>query len=127
MENGYSLTQGMEKIMVRCGTLFGKGPRLLLAIVILVVGLMLIKWVEKLVKKILLKSRIDETAHKLIVQIVSISLKVLVFLMTASQLGIDTASLVTLLGAVGLAVSLAVKDSLGNLAGGFWCCFPNRL
>ena len=100
-----------------------KGPHLLLAIVILVVGLMLIKWVEKLIKKILLKSRIDPTAHKLIVQIASISLKVLVFLMTASQLGIDTASLVTLLGAVGLAVSLAVKDSLGNLAGGFLVLF----
>ena len=124
MENGYSLTQGMEKIMDKVWDfILDKGPRLLLAIVILVVGLMLIKWVEKLVKKILLKSRIDETAHKLIVQIVSISLKVLVFLMTASQLGIDTASLVTLLGAVGLAVSLAVKDSLGNLAGGFLVLF----
>ena len=124
LENGYSLTQGMEKIMDKVWDfILDKGPRLLLAIVILVVGLMLIKWVEKLVKKILLKSRIDETAHKLIVQIVSISLKVLVFLMTASQLGIDTASLVTLLGAVGLAVSLAVKDSLGNLAGGFLVLF----
>ena len=124
LENGYSLTQGMEKIMDKVWDfILDKGPRLLLAIVILVVGLMLSKWVEKLVKKILLKSRIDETAHKLIVQIVSISLKVLVFLMTASQLGIDTASLVTLLGAVGLAVSLAVKDSLGNLAGGFLVLF----
>ena len=114
----------MEKVIDKVWDfILDKGPHLLLAIVILVVGLMLIKWVEKLVKKILLKSRIDETAHKLIIQIVSISLKVLVFLMTASQLGIDTASLVTLLGAVGLAVSLAVKDSLGNLAGGFLVLF----
>lgn len=122
--NSYSLTQSMEKIMDKIWDfILDKGPHLLLAIVILVVGLMLIKWVEKLIKKILLKSRIDPTAHKLIIQIASISLKVLVFLMTASQLGIDTASLVTLLGAVGLAVSLAVKDSLGNLAGGFLVLF----
>lgn len=118
------LTRKMEKVIDKVWDfILDKGPHLLLAIVILVVGLMLIKWVEKLIKKILLKSRIDPTAHKLIVQIASISLKVLVFLMTASQLGIDTASLVTLLGAVGLAVSLAVKDSLGNLAGGFLVLF----
>ena len=119
-----SLTRKMEKVIDKIWDfILDKGPHLLLAIVILVVGLMLIKWVEKLIKSILLKSRIDPTAHKLIVQIVSISLKVLVLLMTASQLGIDTASLVTLLGAVGLAISLAVKDSLGNLAGGFLVLF----
>ena len=119
-----SLTRNMEKVIDKIWDfILDKGPHLLLAIVILVVGLMLIKWVEKLIKSILLKSRIDPTAHKLIVQIVSISLKVLVLLMTASQLGIDTASLVTLLGAVGLAISLAVKDSLGNLAGGFLVLF----
>lgn len=50
-------------------------------------------------------------------------LKVLVLLCAAGTLGINTTSLITLLGAVGLAASLAVKDSLASLAGGFMVLF----
>lgn len=100
-----------------------EGPLLLKAVIILVVGLILAKALEKLIKNILLHSRIDATAHKLIIQMAGIGMKVVVLLATAGTLGIDTTSLVTLLGAVGLAASLAVKDSLGNLAGGFIVLF----
>lgn len=105
------------------GFILDKGPKLLMAVIVLIVGLLLVKAAEKLIKKLLLKSHIDATAHKLIIQIASIGLKVLVFLVAAETLGIKTTSLVTLLGAVGLALSLAVKDSLGNLAGGFLVLF----
>ncbi len=100
-----------------------KGPTLLGAILILVIGLIIVKALEKVIKKLLKHSKIDETAHKLIIQIAGIGMKVIVLLAAAGTLGIDTTSLVTLLGAVGLAASLAVKDCLGNLAGGFLVLF----
>lgn len=103
--------------------ILAEGPVLLKALIILVVGLLVVKALEKLMKKLLMHSRIDQTAHKLIIQIASIGMKVVVLLATAGTLGIDTTSLVTLLGAVGLAASLAVKDCLGNLAGGFLVLF----
>lgn len=103
--------------------LFNNGPKILGALIVVIVGLLLVKAAEKLIRKALKRSRIDETAHKLIIQIASISMKVLVFLCTAATLGINVTSLITLLGAVGLAASLAVKDCLGNLAGGFLVLF----
>lgn len=103
--------------------IFTSGPKFLGAVLIVVVGLLLVKLAEKLIYKALQKSRIEATAHKLIVQIVSILLKVVVLLTAAGTLGINTASLITVLGAAGVAVGLALKDSLGNLAGGFLVLF----
>ncbi len=103
--------------------IFDNGPRFLGAVIVLIAGLLLCKAAGKLMKKALKKSHIDETAHKLILQIADIMLKVLVLLCAAGTLGINTTSLITLLGAVGLAASLAVKDSLASLAGGFMVLF----
>lgn len=103
--------------------LFNNGPKLLGALIVVIVGLLLVKAMEKLIRKALNKSRIDATAHKLIVQIASIGMKVIVLLCAAATLGINVTSLVTILGAVGLAASLAVKDCLSNLAGGFLVLF----
>ena len=95
------------------------GPKFLLAIVVLIVGLALTKAAEKPMRRILQKSKIDASAHKLILQIVNIALKVVVLLITAETLGIKTTSLIALFSAVGLAISLAVKDFLSNMTGGF--------
>ena len=95
------------------------GPKFLLAIVVLIVGLALTKAAEKPMRRILQKSKIDASAHKLILQIVNITLKVVVLLVTAETLGIITTSLIALFSAVGLAISLAVKDFLSNMTGGF--------
>lgn len=118
-----TLEQGTGILDKAISFVFDNGPRLLGAVIVLIVGLLLCKAAGKLMKKALKKSRIDETAHKLILQIADIMLKVLVLLCAAGTLGINTTSLITLLGAVGLAASLAVKDSLSSLAGGFMVLF----
>lgn len=99
------------------------GPRLLLAIIVLIVGLILTKVIKKIVKKALTKSTVETTAHKLIVQILDIILKFVVILIAAETLGIKTTSLITIFGAAGVAISLALKDSLSNVAGGFLVLF----
>ena len=102
------------------------GPKVVLTIIVLIVGSVIIKVIGKLTKKALAKSHhIDPTAHKLIRQIIDILLKFVLILVAAETIGIKTTSLITVFGAAGIAISLALKDSLGNVAGGFLILFSH--
>ena len=92
-------------------------PKLLLALVTLIVGLWLI---NKVVKTTLSKmeSNIDPTLHKFIGSLVSVGLKGLLLISVASMVGIATTSFIAVLGAAGLAIGLALQGSLSNFAGG---------
>ena len=88
----------------------------LVALVILVIGIFLSKKVARLVKGAMEKKDLDPTltgfAHGLILY----SLGILVAIAAASQLGINTTSFLTIVGAAGLAIGLALKDTLSNFA-----------
>lgn len=100
-----------------------KGLDILVSIAIVVVGLIIIKFLMSTLKKILKKSKLDPICHKFVVSFTKITLYVLVFIIACSNLGVPMTSLVTVLGAAGLAIGLAVQDSLSNLAGGFILLF----
>ncbi|TLP41115.1 mechanosensitive ion channel family protein [Arcobacter arenosus] len=90
-----------------------------MAIVIFVIG----KWVARKVADIAFKlmmknSKIDETLAKFLDDIIYYILVVMVVLTALKQLGVDTTSFFAILGAAGLAIGLALKDSLGNFASG---------
>ncbi len=93
-------------------------PKLITAIAILVVGLFMIKMMVKLSKKVMTKQNVDLTLQKFLGDLVSWSLKALLFVTVISQLGIATTSFAAILGAAGLAVGLALQGSLANFAGG---------
>ena len=114
------MNEWIEQLMT---FLQNNGPKLLLSVIVLIVGLFLVKLIKKIIKKALGKSHIDSTAHKLIIQILDILLKFVVILIAAETLGIKTTSLITVFGAAGVAISLALKDSLSNVAGGFLVLF----
>lgn len=99
------------------------GPKILLSIIILVVGLIIIKLLMGVVKKILKKSKLDPICHKFVRSLLQITLYILIIIIALSTLGVDMTSLVAMLGVAGLAVGLAVQDSLANLAGGFILLF----
>ncbi len=89
------------------------------AIVIFIIG----KWVARKVadfafKMMMKNSKIDETLAKFLDDIIYYILIVVVVLTALKQLGIDTTSFFAILGAAGLAIGLALKDSLGNFASG---------
>ncbi|WP_218563910.1 mechanosensitive ion channel family protein [Marinospirillum perlucidum] len=88
------------------------------ALLLLVFGWWLVKQVRKLCVKALAK-RMDESAAHFLGQIVHALLLIVLFIAVLSQLGVNTTSLLAALGAAGLAVGLALKDSLQNLASGF--------
>lgn len=93
-------------------------PKLLLAIITLVVGLWIIKTVVRVARKGLEVSKTDATLVPFITSLISWLLKALLLISVASMVGIATTSFVAMLGAAGLAVGLALQGSLANFAGG---------
>lgn len=99
------------------------GPNLLLAIVFLIIGYWIIKFIMKGSSKAMDKARIDESLKRFLHSLISIGLKVLLLISVASMLGIATTSFVAVLGAAGLAVGLSLQGSLANFAGGVLIIF----
>lgn len=93
-------------------------PTLIGTILILLIGLWVIKLFTKKVRHIFEKREMDLALRNFLVSLISIILKVLLFVIVISQLGIQTTSLIAMLGAAGLAVGLALQGSLSNFAGG---------
>lgn len=91
-------------------------PKVLLAIVTLMVGLWFISRLVRVLDSKLSKK--DPTLNKFICGLISVILKILLLISVASMIGVETTSFIALIGAAGLAVGLALQGSLGNFAGG---------
>ena len=93
-------------------------PNLVLAIIILIFGLWVVKFLNRMVRKFFEKKDYDLTLETFLESFISIALKVILFVLVVTQLGVKTSSLVAVLGAAGLAIGLALQGSLANFAGG---------
>lgn len=104
-----------EKIL---NGIIGFLPTLLLAIVIYAVGVFLNKVILKLFAKGTERSRMDATVRKFLESVIKIVITAVVLITVLTVLGIPMTSIITVLGTAGVAVGLALKDSLSNVAGG---------
>ena len=93
-------------------------PSILLALLTLWIGLRLIKWVMRLLDKILKSRDVDDTLRKFMNSLLGWVLKALLFVSVIQMLGVATTSFVAIIGAAGLAVGLALQGTLANFAGG---------
>ena len=98
-------------------------PSIIIAAVIFVIGILISKLITKITGKALSRSNIDEAARHFLVSLVRISLYIVVIIMALSILKVPMSSIITILGAAGLAVSLALQNCLSNLCGGFIILF----
>ena len=98
--------------------LMGYGPKLLLAILTLIIGLWVIKLVMKAFGRTMDRSKIDISLQKFFKSLFGILLKILLAISVASMVGIQMTSFIAILGAAGLAIGLALQGSLANFAGG---------
>lgn len=94
------------------------GIKILVALVIFVIGKMLAKSLTGFTRKLMQKSGMDEALVKFLGGIVYTILLIAVILAAIDTLGVNVTSLLAVLGAAGLAVGLALKDSLSNFAAG---------
>ena len=94
------------------------GPKVILAIVVLIIGLRIIKVLTRQSARIMEKREVDETLRPFLRSLVSWGLKALLFISVAGMVGIATTSFVAVLGAASLAIGLAFQGTLANFAGG---------
>jgi small conductance mechanosensitive channel len=92
--------------------------KIITAIAIAVIGWILTKIIVRLLEKYLNKYKVDIILVNFTKSIVKATLLLFVAVAALSQLGINTTSLIALIGAAGLAVGLALQDSLKNFASG---------
>lgn len=99
------------------------GPKLLLALVVLFVGMSVIKGFLRVLDKAMDRARIEVTLQRFLLSILGVGAKAILLVVFASMIGVETASLIAMLGAAGLAIGLALQGSLANLAGGVLILF----
>lgn len=99
------------------GSLFFK--KLMGTVLILVIGVLVIRVIMRLITAALEKSHLEKAAHSLILSLARAAMYVLLFLIAASQMGIDVSSIVALASVLTLALSLALQSMVSNLIGGF--------
>ncbi len=93
-------------------------PRVLSALIVLFIGLYVIRIVNRLVRRVMVKRDLDPTLSRFFADILLWALRILLFVTFISKLGVETSSFVAILGAAGLAVGLSLQGSLSNFAGG---------
>jgi small conductance mechanosensitive channel len=109
----------MENTVVKMQELFALfGLKILIAIAIFIIGRWVAKLARRIVEKIMRRSKVDETLIKFVGNLTYIILLIFIIVAALGQLGVQTASLVALLGAAGLAIGLALQGSLANFAAG---------
>ena len=88
------------------------------AVVVLLIGLIAIKILLRVTRKVLARTLIDSALYTFIVNTIKVISLAILIVTVLSLLGIPTSTFVTVIAAVGAAVALAVQDSLSNFAGG---------
>lgn len=94
------------------------GLQVIGALATIIIGIWIAKMFAKYTGKLLRKREVDETLTKFLVSLIRIGLITFVIISAASQVGIQTASFVAVIGAAGLAIGFALQGSLSNLAAG---------
>lgn len=94
------------------------GPKLIGAIVVLILGLWIVKMLTKAFDKIMVRSKLDDSLRPFLMSLINTLLKVLLGISIMGMLGIEMTSFIAILGAAGLAVGMALSGTLQNFAGG---------
>ena len=91
---------------------------LVVAVIVFVIGRWLIKWVKKLVVKMLERSKTDPSLYSFLTSIVNVVLWLTLIIVVISILGIETSSFIALFASAGMAIGMALSGTLQNFAGG---------
>ena len=98
-------------------------PLVVFALIIIFIGYIVTKLITKVIDRAMKRSKIDVGAKNFLLSVIRIGLYTVVLIMALSVLKVPISSIITILGAAGLAVSLALQTCLSNLAGGFIILF----
>lgn len=105
------MTMGMDMAMVYL-------PKVLLAIIVLIVGLKVIGMVVNGMVKVLNKRDTDPSLIPFLSGLIGITLKIMLIISVVQMIGVETTSFIAIIGAAGLAIGMALSGTLQNFAGG---------
>lgn len=94
------------------------GPKLILAIIVLIVGFWVIKKLLVVTEKLMERRNVELSLRNFLKTLINIILKVLLIISVLQMAGVETTSFIAMLGAAGLAIGMALQGSLSNFAGG---------
>ena len=89
------------------------------AIVVFVIGFLSIIVIMRILNKLFNRSKMEKAVSSLILSVIRVGLFLMLFLVSASSLGIDVSGIIALASVLTLAISLALQDALANVIGGF--------
>ena len=95
-------------------------------ILIIVIAIILIKYVMNLVKKVIQKSKLPKASHAFVASAVKVLLYFVLVMMVCSYLGIDVTTVIAAFSIVGVAVSLSIQNTLGNVMAGLSLLFTKQ-
>ncbi|MEZ7893028.1 MAG: mechanosensitive ion channel [Candidatus Wallbacteria bacterium] len=107
-----NMVQKLQNLGLEYGVMF------VTAAVIFLFGLWLARFISKMTEKAMLKANIDATLSMFTGNIVYFIVMIFMVMAVLARLGIQTASFVAVMGAAGLAISLALQGTLSNVASG---------
>ena len=121
----------MQEQVTKTASLFEKAvdrfrsamPSLFMALIIFAVGVLVVKLITRIIRKTMKKSNIDNAAKSFLISFIKIMLYINLMIMVLTVLSVPMSSIITIFGAAGLAISLALQSCLSNLAGGFIILF----
>ena len=105
----------------------GHLPSLLFSVLVLLMGMVIIRLIMKALNRGLDRSKVERTAGSFLHSLVSAVLYVILAVIVLSVLGVPMTSIITVIGTAGLAIGLALQNSLSNIAGGFIILFSKPL
>ena len=109
----------LQEILDRMYTLIVRyGMKFILALVVLIVGLIVIKWITKAIIRLMKKGNVNPSLIPFLKTLTNIGLKAMLIISVMGMVGIEMTSFIAVLGAAGLAVGLALQGTLQNFAGG---------
>lgn len=112
--NSETISNLIAQLIPVCISIVGK---LIGAILVLLIGLRLVSFLVKRLKKGRSLNRLNDTVKSFVINLINIALKITVIITAATILGVPMASVITLVGSCGVAIGLALQGSLSNIAG----------
>lgn len=117
--SGAAAGRGHSEFFYRCLELFSKRlPIIVKVLLVAIIGLLLAKVFLRLCRKWLQRSKMDKSAHHFFYSVLRGVVYVVLVLVILQTMGVEMSSIVALFSVCGVALSLAVQDSLSNVCGG---------
>ncbi|CAL2089995.1 mechanosensitive ion channel family protein [Tenacibaculum sp. 190524A05c] len=107
-----------EYILKGKDVLLEYAPKVIAALILLIVGLWIINFFTRATAKLMEKRNLDSSLRGFLSSLINWGLKIFLFITVAGQLGVETTSFAAIVAAAGLAIGMALQGSLSNFAGG---------